>query len=146
MKELTIEHLVIEYGGEYICTHYGDDRKVIIIGVNLLTGVYRVASKEKIFHTKINFLKPIRRPLSGLIKEIEHNGKKFVPMLLLFPQSVKEENDFEVYGTIPDYWKVLMKINVKNWDYWQVHKLISWHFDINGLIEAGLAIDKNIIK
>ena len=38
-----------------------------------------------------------------------------------------------------------MKINVKNWDYWQVHKLISWHFDINGLIEAGLAIDKNTI-
>lgn len=70
--------------------------------------------------------KLILRPLSDLTKEIEVNGEKFVPRSKFF-------------GNPLDY------IITKN-SYEVVQQLISWHFDIFGLIDAGLAIDINTLK
>lgn len=75
--------------------------------------------------------KPILRPLSDLTKEIEHNGKKFVPYLKL-----GWGNGTQVIPTI-----ISGNINVI-----EHYKLLSWHFDVFGLIDAGLAIDINTIK
>lgn len=73
--------------------------------------------------------KPILRPLSDLIKEIEVNGEKFVPM-----------DKIAIYGDI-DYLIEQIKTGMVEVIVWKM--LLEWHFDIYGLIENGLAIDKN---
>jgi hypothetical protein len=66
------------------------------------------------------------RPLSDLMTEIEHNGEKFVPKEWLYYNYIGEQ----------------MGTNTGTWSFRLVQKLLSWHFDIFGLIEKGLAIDK----
>lgn len=88
---------------------------------------------------RISQIKPILRPLSDLTKEIEHNGKKFVPIdvLGLFNCKVSKCNNIENHnGYI---------FPVTNLDYNKVNKLFEWHFDVFGLIEDGLAVDVNIL-
>ncbi len=117
--------------------------------------------------------KPILRPLSDLTKEIEHNGEKFVPMLKLFELAWKmkyegEEDKFDFrdllgngYGAFELNRKIALVYRKKefictDWtssEYYRVsnqltmfQKLFEWHFDVFGLIEKGLAIDKNTIN
>lgn len=82
----------------------------------------------------LNYAKPILRPLSDLTKEIEVNGEKFVPI---------------EYFLGDDGDNILNAFNHnKNSDvieYVLVLKLLEWHFDIYGLIEKGLAINKNTL-
>lgn len=87
-------------------------------------------------------IKPLLRPLSDLTKEIEHNGKKFIPAKVLWGCDADEENDFDVYGTIPEYWKLCIKQPITDWEYGFVQKLFSWHFDVFSLIEQNLALQK----
>jgi hypothetical protein len=69
--------------------------------------------------------KPILRPLSDLTKEIEVNGKKFIPI---------QETDIDIPFTSNYYFLVA---------YGDVEKLLQFHFDVFGLIEKELAIDIN---
>jgi hypothetical protein len=88
----------------------------------------------------------ILRPKTDLVKEIEINGKKFVPAFVLWPVSIKEEEDFEIYGKIPDYWKNNLNLEFENdLIYREMKYLFKWHFDVFGLIEKGLAIDINTL-
>ena len=74
--------------------------------------------------------KPILRPLSDLTKEIEVNGEKFVPENLIDGTDLR--------------WLLVNDIDeIKLYTY---NLLLYWHFDIYGLIEAGLAIDINTLK
>lgn len=77
----------------------------------------------------------ILRSLSDLTKEIEHNGERFIPINKLIG----------LYG-----WDILWKnrndisnINTSSLPYATVKHLFEWHFDVFGLIDAGLAIYKN---
>lgn len=76
-------------------------------------------------------IKPILYPLSSLTKEIEHKGEKFVPI-----EKMKELG----LGSLPrslDY----------RWLYYhQAQKLLEWKFDIFGLLDRGLAVDKTTIQ
>jgi hypothetical protein len=88
----------------------------------------------------------ILRPKTDLVKEIEINGKKFVPALVLWSVSIEEEEDFEIYGKIPDYWKNNLNLEFENdLIYREMKYLFKWHFDVFGLIEKGLAIDINTL-
>jgi len=78
--------------------------------------------------------KPILRPLSDLTKEIKHNGEKFVPYIKA--NWSKRECDMYILG----------QKNINQAPYWFTEKLLEWHFDIFGLIEAGLAIDINTLE
>lgn len=74
--------------------------------------------------------KPLLLPLSALTEEIEVNKKKFVPSDVLntdFTALMNQKEDI-MFG---QYNKVL--------------ELLQWHFDIHGLIERGLAIDKRSV-
>lgn len=72
--------------------------------------------------------KPILRSLSDLTKEINHNGETFVPIEKLKWEDTKG------------------KFNASEpLSYLDAQSLLSWHFDIYGLINAGLAIDINTI-
>ena len=79
--------------------------------------------------------KPILRPLSDLIKEIEINGEKFVPNNKL--------NDMYGQSLIThDYLHLVLPIICE--PYILVRQLFEWHFDVFGLIKQGLAVDINI--
>lgn len=85
------------------------------------------------------------RPLSDLSKQIEHDGKVFVPQekichwddhtfwdskrLCFYNEEMDWNFDDGVYG-LP---------------YWIIETLLEWHFDISDLIKKGLAIDINTI-
>ena len=75
----------------------------------------------------------ILRPLSDLTKEIEHNGEKFAPYIKL----VNEGHGY--------LWGKLKTYNMDAVDYGCVQKLFEWHFDVFGLIENNLAINKNTL-
>lgn len=84
--------------------------------------------------------KLILRPLSDITKEIEHNGDIFFPV-----ERLLEENCFNVdmmQQEEIDSFSDSYKEDVF-WNYWDARKLLSWHFDVFGLIEQGKAIDIN---
>jgi hypothetical protein len=119
--------------------------------------------------------KPILRPLSDLTKEIEHNGEKFVPIFeigkllgfdYLTPIEI-DENEIQYgwdsigmddsQGYVFGYSNQLKTFGVwydeqegnpiyLSGGYDEIQKLLEWHFDIFGLIEAGLAIDINTLE
>lgn len=113
------------------------------------------------------------RPLSDLTKEIEVNGEKFVPIekLLDIHSNVNwSASDYlEVGSSHNDEWWVSFKKKPSfyfgfnkihgfyamtkegnqqslNNVYELYQKLFEWHFDVFGLIDAGLAIDINTLK
>ena len=99
-------------------------------------------SKEEWNFHDIHFndksIQPILRPLSDLTKEIEHNGRKFVPY---------ETNILVEFMTVDDTMDCLCENShdiSTNIDipYYIIIMLIEWHFDVFGLIEQNLAITK----
>ena len=84
----------------------------------------------------------VLRPLSDLTKEIEHNGKRFVPIDVIY-QMWYENNLGEFSKSI-----ILQKIQlfINKMPYFIIKKLHEWHFDTENLISRKLAIDINQIK
>lgn len=81
--------------------------------------------------------KPILRPLSDLTKEIEIDGKKFIPReLLMGGMSESYVSGLHKYDCI-----LAQALTYLSWQ-----QLFEWHFDVFGLIPAGLAININDIK
>lgn len=94
--------------------------------------------------THVNYeheqFKPIMRPLTDLTKVIEVNGESFLPYDKL-KSVVQKEQWIKICETINnDYDKIC------DMPYWWVRQIISWHFDIDGLIEAGYAVDINTLE
>jgi len=87
----------------------------------------------------LSYAKPILRPLSDLTKEIEVDCEKFVPCVELNKIHPTKATYFEMQEGIID------SIKVDCLTSWVQNKLLEWHFDIYGLIETGLAIDKKTI-
>lgn len=88
----------------------------------------------------INKIKPIFRLLSDLTKEIEHNGEKFIPIDKIFIGHKEEQ-------PMPQFMEYTYKcakglVHPVHLQYWITENLFKWHFDVFGLIEAGLAIKK----
>jgi hypothetical protein len=82
-----------------------------------------------IFNKDLDLVKLILRPLSDLKKEIEVNGEKFVPIDKI--RNFYPEDQFRHTN------------NTAQWSFRIIQKLAEWHFDFQGLIPAGLAIDIN---
>lgn len=96
-------------------------------------------SREKEM-VSIEQIKPILRPLSDLTKEIEQNEKRFVPISAIlerFGDSESLENAL--------LWLMDGSYPYSKFSYCIIELLISWHFDVFGLIEKGLAIDLNTL-
>lgn len=106
---------------------------------------------------------PYKRPISDLTKEIEVNGEKFIPIMVLFGGENYREYDFvidvvekpilgkRIEISVKDLGAPCIIFGLKNPNYntltlnnWQL--LYEWHFDIFGLIDNGLAIDINTLK
>jgi hypothetical protein len=81
--------------------------------------------------------KPILLPLSDLTKEIDVNGEKFVPI---------EEYKGRYLGDRLDECINASPSDLKYAQFHVIEQLLEWHFDIYGLIDAGLAIDINTLN
>lgn len=80
------------------------------------------------------FIQPILRPLSDLTKEIEHKGRKFVPL-------------DEIKKWVVPYWDEKRSLNpIRDWRYRDIQKLLEWHFDVFGLIDKNLAVNLNELE
>lgn len=104
--------------GRRILTHdYWDDNKVCLETV-----------------LKSDNIKPILRPLSDLTKEIDIDEPN-----VLFRDWIESEFDINIILFTRQFDIDMLPYNV-------IEYLLEWHFDIFGLIEKGLAIDKNTIE
>lgn len=119
--------------------------------------------------------KPILRPMSDLVKEIEQHGRKFIPIIELHDvkfNTCLTSNDclgstsHDSYGKVYACETSISKIEYAEHfqefkcsamgldgdehfagvNYQLFQKLFEWHFDVFGLINTGLAIDINTIK
>jgi hypothetical protein len=95
-------------------------------------------------------IKLILHPLSDIENEIEHNGKKVIVRNLIDDvrrfidvyQYLDQSYDIELNYETSDY-----SITIDFFEgYKIVQILLEYHFDIFGLIPAGLAIDINTIE
>jgi len=114
---------------------------------------------DKVYFCLDNQNKPILRPLSDLTKEIEVNGKKFVPYIELakkYTEMSGYNEDIRIYRNKCYCYSKSSEIEFRfngrdfvlngklvNAQHHLFLKLHEWHFDIYGLIENGLAIDIN---
>ncbi|CAL67435.1 hypothetical protein [Christiangramia forsetii] len=116
---------------------------------------------------KLEDTKLILRPLSDLTKDIKHNNNKFLPIVELSKIEFDDEVDIDFSSDfhendylleleyVPTWFALRFHKKDKNFSRWDdgegisackhelLFKLFEWHFDVFGLIEKGLAIDKN---
>lgn len=114
------------------------------------TNIFGELSLDKNFSTDFEFkindescLDIILRPLSDLTNEIEHNGEKFVPVDIIFPEK-EYKTPFDRKVAI-EALKLQEVIGFSCTYFSIVQKLKEWNFDIDGLIEKKLAIDINTL-
>ena len=137
-------------------TFEGDDLTHEVVGLSIAAdGIELISPFGDYGKANIEDCKLILRPLSDLDKNITHNGKTFNPVKELVKMPITKENNalmaFYSLNTIGvgKYLEDVANygdINPKYLSYPLATKLIEWHFDINGLIEIGLAININDLK
>lgn len=111
------------------------------------------------FNSKI-----ILRPMEDMSKEIVINGKKLVPLVELLKikysawyQKKADTRYQEIeFDNISAWFSFMATFEVKVMfftddifsypEFWIMEKLNEWHFDYNGLIKQGLAVDINTLS
>jgi hypothetical protein len=149
MKQLELKHLApyqehkvkLMYKGSVCNIAYLSTKRIAFIRTDG-TGEVIKMMWEKYYKT----LKPILRPLSDLIKEIEINGEKFVP-IEYFEDNNYAPAGLEFYSDTNTFLfgkELLWQVDEIHYN--MVEKLFEWHFDVFGLIPEGLAINYNDIN
>ena len=94
------------------------------------------------FHDNLIVSCPILYPLSDLTKEIQHQGKKIVPLSEII-------EDDRCNSDVQHLSRMILNMDIKelclNYPFWVVQKLVEWHFDIALLIEKREAININTL-
>lgn len=96
--------------------------------------------------------KPILRPLSDMFKEIEVDGKKFIPELIFDTNCSTVDSPIYLSNDKKRaYFKEFSSLDIREhhlsfMPYGMIDQLVSWHFDVFGLIDKGLAIDINTLN
>lgn len=139
-EKLTLEHLApyLPYGLKYVSPEY---KAISMFDISKGETVETMSAISMVAMTKINKYKPLLYPISKLTQEIEHNGKKFIPIDSinnLYPEYPLFIEDNSIFITDSCDLNMLEIHEV----YKLYQKLFEWHFDIFGLIEKGLAIEK----
>lgn len=149
MASLTLEHL-----SAYL--PYGLEVKKIVGGEVLqMMSLSTVTHKGQICIETYSgtygdmWFKPILRPLSQLMQEIEHNGESFVPVEWFEIGDNEGNNWFEfdngnvkLINNLSSISEHRIYHDINYLPFAVVQKLLSWHFDVFGLIDKGLAIKK----
>jgi len=161
-REITLEHLsaYLPWGLEFISEldkpydEYGKQPNWTLNGITEMFGDKCLMTLESSDAYPIHLCKPILRPLSDLTKEIEVNGEKFVPILewcdipdtiTVFSIGYERKNYFAKFAFDSEIVTYKIPSDADSMNYYTIKKLLSWHFDVFGLIESGNAIDKNTL-
>lgn len=155
MKQLELKHIApyLPYGVKFISEldkpydELGKQPIWTLNGVHELFSEYSLLTKENKDSYDMAKCKLILRPLSQLIQEIEHNGKKFVPIVDL----EKIRIGIDIYRPINLDYPIEINIETENYSqtidlydgYLVMQKLFEWNFDVFGLIDNGLALNMN---
>ena len=107
-------------------------RKYVIGTISVMYSDCSICCYDTVNATPDNF-KPILRPLSDLTKEIEIDGKRFVPK-----ESIGLIHD--ISGNNILNFRTGERIDVLCLPYFMVEKLFEWQFDVFGLIDQNLAL------
>src|SRR5690606_24396766 len=105
-----------------------------------------IHDNDLMFSNRMARVYPELRPMSDLIKEIEHNGERFVPIEEISKFTTTEINhhgEIESYEFNGNKYVTRMPDDM---DWYRLQKLFEWHFDVFGLIKEGLAVDLNEVK
>lgn len=150
MKEkLTIEHLapylaysvkLIDYLGNKYNISYLSTKRIAFIDIKGYGDVQKLR-----WEYASGKIKPILHPLSGLTKEIEINGERFVPIEIIKQEWFSKHHVGLVDAYLCfDYIKTLFQDGlIQELPAW-VHKLLhKWHFAVN--IPEHLYIDINTL-
>lgn len=129
-KQLTREHLCAYMPYDVAVKSIGifEGDPTFILSTETYSGKY--SGMDWVISEGYEHFKLILRPLSDLTKEITHNGETFVPierLQIINPDGAEHFMEEVMCG-------FAMEILVR--------QLRSWHFDVFGLINAGLAIDR----
>lgn len=129
MKELTIKELApyLPYKLKVKRKLTGETSEVVSLCMNTVYSTTRG-------RIKYSLASPVLRPLSDLTKDIDENEKG-----VSFNDWITSEYDFNIE-------MYLEKLGVERLPYEIVEYLFEWHFDVFGLIDSGLAIDKNTLS
>ena len=134
--ELTVNHLT-----PYL--PYGLKLQYIVRDKVISTGIMKSISHNdfETHPTRVNInyqedehiwmYKPILRSLSKITEEINHDNQVFIPLDTL-------DMDFLQF----EYFHSNKVLDLSKVTYLDVVRLLSWHFDVFGLIEQNLAIPK----
>lgn len=94
------------------------------------------------FHDNLIVSYPILYPLSDITKEIQHHGKKFIPLSEII-------EDDRCNSDVQHLSQMILNLDVKdlclNYPFWVVQKLVEWHFDVAGLIKKRQAVNINTL-
>ena len=100
----------------------------------------------------INQIEPILRPLSDLTDPIinlifKDTGENGITISRYIADSSKDLTITITYKMMGDVFTdfVINRSDIKHTDYWIVEILLINHYDVFGLIDAGLAIDINTL-
>lgn len=137
MDKLELKHLAAYLPYKLQWCFEGEDFSHEVIGFELNT-VHLLSPYNDYGRCTIYEGKPILRPLSDLTKEIEHNGE-----ILVFSDVYLSNSKIEM---LLDQSLCLFNNPLNSLDYNSINLLLKYHFDIFGLIDAGLAIDINTLK
>lgn len=121
----------------------------------------------------IQYIKPLLLPISCLTEEIEHNGERFVPIIKIAKMfGIGDIERCEVDGEVQYGWESKGFDDSQGYSfayhkdgifgvwpdcvdgeplytycsYSAIQKLAEWHIDFQGLLPAGLAVDKREVK
>jgi len=167
--KLELKHLVAYLPYDLRAIYLDEFNSMItsnLVGVkNKKAGNVAIFKKEDNFQEEdcaIVLVKPILRPLSDLSKEIKINGDDFIPAEVIFWETALAQrcNNSE-FNKLSYLWadkdlfisrnmsieKLILPFGFKRIiiPHWIVKLLLEWHFDIYGLIDAGLAVDINCL-
>lgn len=127
MTEIEILSLYLPHNVELFSTTTGKIYKLCANTYNHGSEEVSISSALESGHFKLRLY-----PLSMLTEEIEHEGKRFVPL-----------DEILKWYSKP-YWPKNRPINpIRDWRHKDIQKLLEWHFDVFGLIDQGKAIDKS---
>ena len=129
MQKLELKHIApyLPYGLSVITDDELESKVSIVDAKNDMLYILN-------YHYKLNWVKPLLRPISDLFK----GSKTAIKEIIELNDSYDYNNSFtEVYDSNEDYY--LDFNNAKTLPYQVVEILFKYHFDVFGLIEKGLA-------
>lgn len=132
--QLTIEHLAAHMPYDVGAKWNKYPRKRFKLQGVLYGKPWLIDSSSCTEKAQIHDIKLVLRPLSQLTVPITHNGKTFEPM-----ERLKSEMPYSIEIMLSS----VSEINPNDTPYGIVTRCLSWHFDVFGLIEAGLAVAMN---